>query len=57
MTNPPGPAWYAGPESDVHVVGGPAPERDLPLLRCSARVGDRVVPCTTPFGRPVVPDV
>ena len=53
---PAGTGVVRGARQQVHVLGQPPPERDLPLLR---QLRPRVVevPCTTPFGRPVVPDV
>ena len=56
MTKPPGPAWYAGPDSRYTSSGSQPQSATCPCCASFARVASNV-PCTTPFGRPVVPDV
>ena len=58
IAQPPGPAWYAGPVT-MYTSSGCHPQSAIwpAMLRRAASGSGVPVPCTTPFGRPVVPDV
>ncbi len=57
LVQPPGPAWYAGPHSRCTSSGVQLQSITWPCWPIAMASAFIVVPCTTPFGRAVVPDV